>query len=153
MPGCLGGPGHRPPDLQITLVEPLERRTVFLDEVVETLGLEEVEIVRGRAEALHGAAGLRRRDLAGPGSTRSAPCLVDAARGIHGVLLAMKGRSLEEEIQVAVGTLRKLGCAPPEVLELGLGTGLSTTRAVRVAHADPTRVAWRPSATQKRRNR
>ena len=27
------------PDVQVTLVEPLERRTVFLDEVVAALGL------------------------------------------------------------------------------------------------------------------
>ena len=43
------------PDLTITLVEPLLRRTTFLVEVVDELGLASVEVVRGRAEALHGA--------------------------------------------------------------------------------------------------
>ena len=42
------------PDLKVTLVEPLLRRTAFLEEVVAELGLDEVEVVRGRAEALHG---------------------------------------------------------------------------------------------------
>lgn len=37
------------PDLRVTLVEPLLRRTAFLDEVITRLGLE-VEVVRGRAE-------------------------------------------------------------------------------------------------------
>ena len=38
----------------MTLVEPLQRRTIFLDEVVGELGLGSVRVVRGRAEALHG---------------------------------------------------------------------------------------------------
>src|SRR5687768_5835947 len=43
------------PDLRITLVEPLLRRTRFLDEAVEELGLQgQVEVVRGRAEELAG---------------------------------------------------------------------------------------------------
>src|SRR4051812_22656987 len=44
------------PDLEVTLVEPLLRRTTFLDEVVAALGLAQVTVVRGRAEALHGVA-------------------------------------------------------------------------------------------------
>lgn len=37
------------PDLRITLVEPLLRRTVFLSEFIESVGLD-VTVVRGRAE-------------------------------------------------------------------------------------------------------
>src|SRR5687768_1434821 len=36
------------PDLSVTLVEPLLRRTTFLDEVVAELALDRVEVVRGR---------------------------------------------------------------------------------------------------------
>ena len=42
------------PDLTVTLVEPLLRRTTFLEEVVSALGLERVDVVRGRADSLHG---------------------------------------------------------------------------------------------------
>src|SRR4051812_42705469 len=42
------------PALQVTLVEPLLRRTTFLTEVVADLGLDNVEVVRGRADSLHG---------------------------------------------------------------------------------------------------
>lgn len=38
------------PDLAITLIEPLERRVIWLHEVVEDLGLENVKILRSRAE-------------------------------------------------------------------------------------------------------
>ena len=44
----------RRPDLRVTLVEPLLRRTTFLTEVVEQLALANVEVVRDRAEELHG---------------------------------------------------------------------------------------------------
>src|SRR3954447_14377287 len=45
------------PDLRLTLVEPLLRRTTFLTEVVGRLGLDNVTVVRDRAEILHGAVG------------------------------------------------------------------------------------------------
>ena len=41
-------------DLAITLIEPLARRVSFLEEAVETLGLTTVDVVRARAEELHG---------------------------------------------------------------------------------------------------
>ena len=40
----------------MTLVEPLLRRSTFLSEAVAELGLERVEVVRARAEELHGQA-------------------------------------------------------------------------------------------------
>jgi 16S rRNA (guanine527-N7)-methyltransferase len=52
LPGLVLAIGR--PDLSVTLVEPLQRRTTFLDEVVEDLGLDRVRVLRGRAESLHG---------------------------------------------------------------------------------------------------
>nr|MBA2464642.1 class I SAM-dependent methyltransferase [Nocardioidaceae bacterium] len=42
------------PDLRVTLVEPLRRRTDFLDEAVRALGLRNVTVRRARAQELHG---------------------------------------------------------------------------------------------------
>src|SRR5690349_25044649 len=42
------------PDLQVALVEPLLRRTTYLEEIVASLGLDHVEVVRGKADGLHG---------------------------------------------------------------------------------------------------
>lgn len=41
------------PDLSVTLLEPLLRRTVFLNECVELLQLDNVTVYRGRAEEVH----------------------------------------------------------------------------------------------------
>ncbi|MDU0479525.1 16S rRNA (guanine(527)-N(7))-methyltransferase RsmG [Staphylococcus chromogenes] len=38
------------PDLKITLIEPLLKRSVYLGEVKEALGLSNVTVIRGRAE-------------------------------------------------------------------------------------------------------
>jgi 16S rRNA (guanine527-N7)-methyltransferase len=139
------------PDLRVTLVEPLLRRTTFLDEAVTALGLERVEVVRGRADALHGA---RRFDVVT--SRAVAPLerllgwsmpLVDA----QGALVAMKGSSVVDEIEAASGTLKSLGCGTPEVHVLGEGLLSSTTVAVRVPWATPPKVSWPLAATSPRR--
>ena len=72
------------PDITMTLVEPLLRRTTFLDEVVERAGAGPRG---GRARAGRGAARsayVRRGDLAGGGAAGAAARLVDAAGGPHG---------------------------------------------------------------------
>lgn len=43
------------PDARFLLIEPMERRCAWLAEQVERLGLDNVEVKRGRAEEFHGA--------------------------------------------------------------------------------------------------
>ncbi len=130
------------PDLQMTLVEPLLRRTTFLIEVVDQLALGNVEVVRGRADVLHGD---RRFDVV----TSRAVAPLDRLLGWsmplvrpEGALVAMKGSSVVAEIEAAQEVLASFGCAAPTVHELGRGVVDSTTMAVRVAWADPARVSW-----------
>lgn len=125
------------PDLRVTLVEPLLRRTTFLEEVVADLGLAGVEIVRGRADDLHGA-----RTFEVVTSRALAPLerLLRWSMPLvapQGALVAMKGSSVDEEIAAARGVLTECRCAEPERLRLGDGLLSPPTLAVRVAHADP----------------
>lgn len=135
-------------DVRMTLVEPLLRRTTFLEEVVAELGLDHVEVVRGRADALHGE-----RRFAVVTSRAVAP--LDRLLGWSmplvgptGALVAMKGSSAAEEIETARPVLTELGCAEPELVVLGEEISPSTTVALRVAWADPGRVSW-PLAVRK----
>jgi 16S rRNA (guanine527-N7)-methyltransferase len=130
------------PDLTVTLVEPLLRRTSFLGEVVAGLALSNVVVVRGRAEALHGEQTF---DVV----TSRAVAPLDRLLGWSmplvapsGALVAMKGSSVEAEITSAADELTRWGCAAPEVHVLGEDWAVSPTIAVRVAWADPTRVSW-----------
>lgn len=97
------------PDLQVTLVEPLLRRTTFLDEAVQELGLANVEVIRERAEALHGRA---RFDVV---TSRAVAPLERLARwslplvAPGGCMLAMKGSSAQREIDEASNVIHKLG--------------------------------------------
>ncbi len=129
------------PDVTVTLVEPLLRRTTFLKEVVRDLGLD-VRVVRGRADQLHD---IERFDVV----TSRAVAPLDRLLGWsmplvspNGALVAMKGSRAEQEIEDAALALEQWGCATPEVHELGSGSLPSTTRAVRVAWADPSSVSW-----------
>lgn len=128
------------PDVRVTLVEPLLRRATFLEEVVHDLGLDAVQVVRARAEDLHGAGGydvVTSRALAPLGRLlRWSMPLV----GPTGSLLAMKGSSAYEEIRAAARDLRRLRCAPPDVLTLGTGVVDPPTTVVRVVWADRARV-------------
>ena len=124
------------PDLEVTLLEPLLRRATFLEEAVAALELASVRVVRARAEQADGRYEVVTARAVAPLArllTWAMPLVAPT-----GVLLAMKGASLEDELAEAAKALRRLRCAPPEVLELGRGS--STTRVVRVAHADPARV-------------
>ena len=136
------------PDLSMTLVEPLLRRATFLAEVVETLGLENVEVVRGRADSLHGA---RCFDVVTSRAVAPLDRLLEWSMPLvapTGSLVAMKGSSIAEEIQSAEPVLARLGCATPEVVELGAGLIAAHTFAVRVAWQDPGKVVL-PSAPTK----
>jgi len=133
------------PDLRLTLIEPLLRRTTFLAEVAGDLGLENVEVVRARADALHGA---RVFDVVTSRAVAPLSRLLEWSMPLvapTGALVAMKGSSAEEEISEASGDLSELGCGRPEVITLGGQTLASATVAVRVPWADPSQVSL-PSA-------
>lgn len=130
------------PDLHVTLVEPLLRRTTFLDEVVADLELSGVEVVRGRADALHG-----RRTFDVVTSRAVAPLITLVGWSMPlvsptGSMVAMKGSSVAEEIPAARQVLAELGCSAPEVLTLRHEGLDQPTTCVQVAWADPTGVRW-----------
>jgi len=132
----------RRPDLGVTLVEPLLRRTTFLGEVVEDLGLERVEVVRARADELHG-----RREFDVVTSRAVAPLgrLLDWSMPLvrqGGHLLAMKGSSAGEEIAASSEELTRHGAGTIEVLTVGDGVIDPPTTAVRVEATRPSRLGW-----------
>lgn len=140
------------PDLRVMLVEPLLRRTTFLDEVVSELGLDHVTVVRGRAEDLHGAETfdvVTSRAVAPLGRLLgwSMPLVAPT-----GALVAMKGQSIREEITAASKILHTFRCGVPEVLEVGKGVVEPATTVVRVTWADPSRIGWPLARESERRH-
>ena len=130
-------------DVSVTLVEPLLRRTTFLEEAVVSLGLSNVEVVRGRADALHGR---RTADVVTARAVAPLSRLLDWTLPLvapSGALLAMKGSSAQAEIDEAGEQLSRWSAAEPEVLSVGARLGDAATTVVRVAWADPAEVGLR----------
>jgi 16S rRNA (guanine527-N7)-methyltransferase len=102
------------PDVSVTLVEPLLRRMTFLTEVLadlQSLATEplKIELVRGRAEELHGKATF---DVVTARALAPLERLVGWAApllGSGGQLVALKGSSAGEEIEQAASVLAKAG--------------------------------------------
>ena len=122
----------RRPDLRVTLVEPLLRRTTFLEEVVADLDLAHVTVVRGRAEDLHGVSAfsaVTSRALA------PLPRLLDWSMPLveaGGALLAMKGLSVGDELEGAREGLRRHGAGVVEILTVGTDVINPPTTVLRV---------------------
>jgi 16S rRNA (guanine527-N7)-methyltransferase len=120
------------PELTVRLVEPLLRRTTFLEEVVARLGLTNVDVVRARAEELHGrwtAATVTARAVA-PLERLAGWCLPLVAPG--GSLLALKGERADEELAAAGPALGRLGVRSATVEVVGTGVVEPAVRLVRL---------------------
>ncbi|MBD3782863.1 MAG: 16S rRNA (guanine(527)-N(7))-methyltransferase RsmG [Micrococcales bacterium] len=107
------------PDLEVHLVEPMLRRTTWLEGVVRELGLDRVTVHRGRAEELAGT-------VSAPWVTARAVARLDKLAGWcvpllepGGTLVAMKGRSAREELAEDRPALEALGLSSAVVSEHG----------------------------------
>ncbi len=111
------------PDLIVTLVEPMQRRTDFLTEAVATLGLD-VDVIRGRAEEaairtrVAGADVVASRAVADLGKLArwSLPLLRPGGR-----MMALKGDRAAEEIADHAVSMAVLGAGDIEVVKCGAG--------------------------------
>ncbi|WFF02148.1 16S rRNA (guanine(527)-N(7))-methyltransferase RsmG [Micromonospora sp. WMMD964] len=144
------------PDLTVTLIEPLARRTSFLIEVVERLGLaKSVRVFRGRAdEAATGSSG--RDPISGDVVTARAVAPLDrlagwslplAVRG--GRLLALKGSSAAAEIEEHAEVVTRLGGGEPTVHLCGVDVIDPPTTVVEIVRE--RMVGPRPAAGKRTR--
>lgn len=95
------------PDLSITLIEPLLRRTVFLEEMCDELGLGNVRVVRARADEVHEEFDVVTARAVAALEKLGRWCMPLVRQG--GVLLALKGQTAQEEVDAATSALTKLG--------------------------------------------
>jgi 16S rRNA (guanine527-N7)-methyltransferase len=135
------------PDVTVFLVEPLLRRVVWLREVVLQLDLPNVEIIRGRANAV--AETDRTFDVVTARAVAPLPGLLDLCLPLvrpGGELLAMKGDSAAEELIEAEPTLKKLGAVEWSVAVCGERMLATPTTVVRVLAGERPRPASKKSA-------
>lgn len=128
------------PDLRITLVEPLLRRSVYLAEFVESNALD-VLVVRGRAEE---SGVIKEAGGADVVTSRAVAPLEKLAKWSmplvheHGRMLALKGSSAAEEVSRDRASLTRLGAGKVDVVECGADLLPTPTLVVR-AERQPRR--------------
>jgi 16S rRNA (guanine527-N7)-methyltransferase len=117
------------PDTAVTLLEPMERRCRFLVHCVAELELANVRVLRGRAEDAAAAAEVVTARAVAP-----LPRLAELAMCVTrpgGMVLAIKGRTAEDELKTAEPVLRRLGARNAGVVRAGHGKVIPATTVVR----------------------
>ena len=119
------------PDVQFILIEPMERRVDWLQRESVALGLDNVEVVRARAEEAKLSPRLDQATARAVSAlSKLIPLTVPLVRS-GGQLLFLKGVSVEAEIEAASPVIRRTRLADVEVLTLGGGLMAEVTRVFR----------------------
>lgn len=119
------------PDLRVTLLDPLLRRTTFLAEVVAELALP-VDVVRARAEQMHGSLAVNYVTARAVAPLDRLATLALPLCTPGGEVIALKGSTARTELAQAAATLRKLGAMPATVQTFGQGVVDPLTTVVRL---------------------
>ena len=119
------------PDVHFTLIEPMERRVDWLVMESRELGLDNVTVLRARAEDARLPAPLTQVTArAVTALTKLIPATVHLL-GPGGEMLFYKGARVAEEVAAAAKQIRKARLSGVEVLELGAGIVPEVTRVFR----------------------
>lgn len=125
------------PDLDVVLVEPLLRRTTWLESTIQALGLTNVEVRRGKAELF--ADVLKTDVVTARAVTRLRNLGVWCAPLIRpgGRLLALKGATAEEELREDLPALQRLSFREATVSVVGDAWLAQPTTVVQLVMGAP----------------
>ena len=128
------------PSARVTLLDSLGKRVDFLRESCQTLGLDNVECVHGRAEEF---AGERREtfDLAVSRAVAALPVLCELCLPlvkVGGAFWAMKSVDTEEEISASKAAVKMLGGRIQAVSDYTIPTTEVVHRVVCIQKTAPT---------------
>jgi 16S rRNA (guanine527-N7)-methyltransferase len=118
------------PDVSFTLIEPMERRVTWLNEQVDALGLDNVEVLRARAEEAPKYTFDQVTARAVSAFRKLVPITAPLLR-LGGELVLLKGAGAQAEIDAATKEMRKNRVHDVEVLVLGEGVLAEVTRVIR----------------------
>jgi 16S rRNA (guanine527-N7)-methyltransferase len=119
------------PDVQWVLVEPMERRVAWLNEQAAELELDNVEVVRARAEEWKGGASLDAVTARAVSALRTLVPLTAPLVRDGGELILLKGASAANEIAAAEKQLRKFRVTNARVEIVGDGVLDEPSRVIR----------------------
>lgn len=119
------------PDVHLTLIEPMERRVDWLTSEADRLGLDNVAVVRARAEDVADDFVVDQVTARAVSAlSKLIPLTVPLVRS-GGQLILMKGARVEDEMEKARKVILRMRLTDVEVLELGAGVVEEITRVFR----------------------
>lgn len=143
------------PDINVTLLDSLNKRLVFLNEVIAELGLSGISTVHMRAEDAGKAAAHREKyDIACARAVAALPvlmeyCLPFVKKG--GCFVAMKGASAEEEMNRSFSAAHLLGADKPTIIcETLTGNEQRAFVITKKISQTPTRYPRKPAEISKK---
>lgn len=119
------------PDVRFVLIEPMERRILWLQEQVDALGLDNVSVLRARAEEVRLPEPLDQVTARAVSALAKLIPLTAPLLRPGGELVLLKGINAEREIEAATKQIKRFRLSPPEVVVLGNGVLSEVTRVVR----------------------
>jgi 16S rRNA (guanine527-N7)-methyltransferase len=119
------------PDVSFTLIEPMERRVAWLERQVVELELDNVEVVRARAEEAKLRGALDQVTARAVSALRTLIPLTAPLLRPGGELVLMKGAGVDREVAAAEKAMRKYKVRDAEVIVLGEGVVDDITRVFR----------------------
>ncbi|WP_020076183.1 16S rRNA (guanine(527)-N(7))-methyltransferase RsmG [Cryocola sp. 340MFSha3.1] len=119
------------PDVSFVLIEPMERRVAWLNEQVAELGLDNVVVLRARAEDARIDDPLDQVTARAVSAFRKLLPLTAPLVRDGGELVLMKGAAAPAEVEAATKEIRKYKVTDIEVLTLGEGVLTEVTRVIR----------------------
>jgi 16S rRNA (guanine(527)-N(7))-methyltransferase GidB len=119
------------PDVRWVLIEPMERRVAWLSEQVDALGLDNVEVVRARAEDWKEGAVLDAVTARAVSALRTLVPIIAPLVRDGGELVLLKGANAANEITAAEKVIRKHRLTDVRVEPVGEGVIDEPTRVVR----------------------
>jgi 16S rRNA (guanine527-N7)-methyltransferase len=119
------------PDVEWVLIEPMERRVAWLSEQVAELGLDNVEIVRARAEDWRRGPTLDAATARAVSALRTLVPLTAPLVRDGGELILLKGANAALEIESAEKVLRKYRVSDVRLEVVGEGLLDEPSRVVR----------------------
>ncbi|MEV5070287.1 16S rRNA (guanine(527)-N(7))-methyltransferase RsmG [Microbacterium sp. LMI12-1-1.1] len=119
------------PDVEWILIEPMERRVAWLSEQVETLGLDNVEVVRARAEDWKRGSVLDAVTARAVSALRTLVPITAPLVRDGGELILLKGTSATNEIEAAEKQLRRFKVTNARVEVIGEDLLEEPSRVIR----------------------
>lgn len=107
------------PDVHVTLIEPMERRTDWLHDETQRLGLTNVTVLRARAEEAVAQGPFDQVTARAVSALRTLVPITAPLVRSGGQLLLLKGARVADEIAAADKAFRRYRLSEVEVLELG----------------------------------